>query len=126
MSVSAEERDRRFQESWDRGNGFRFLYTFGDLFTSLDANLAACDFIKRKIQQIVKDPEKQRKLLPTELYCRRPLCDAGYYQVFNEDFVEVVSLRETPIDTITEKGVRTSDGIERELDVLIFATGFGR
>lgn len=125
MSVSAEERDKRFQASWDKGNGFRFLYTFGDVMTNLEANLAACDFIKRKIKEIVINPEKSRKLMPSELYARRPLCDGGYYQVFNEDFADVVNLQETPIQCITEKGIKASD-CEWEFDVIIIATGFGK
>ena len=124
MSVSPQEREERFQTSWDKGNGFRFLYTFGDIMTNLEANLAACDFIKRKIKETVKDPEKSRKLEPPELYARRPLCDGGYYQVFNEDFADVVNLKETPIQCITEKGIKTSDR-EWEFDVIIIATGFG-
>jgi len=38
--------------------------------------------------------------------------------------VDIVSLRETPIEEITSKGIKTSDGIEREFDVIIIATGF--
>lgn len=126
MSVSEEERQRRFQASWDKGNAFRFLWTFSDIFTNRESNIAACDFIKGKIRDIVKDPETSRKLMPSELYCRRPLCDAGYYQVFNEEFVELVSLRDTPIERITEKGILTSDGVERVFDVIICATGYGK
>lgn len=124
MSVSPEKRQQMFEESWSKGNGFRFLDTFSDITTNLDANVAAAEFIKGKIRQIVRNPDTARKLMPNELYFRRPLCDAGYYQVFNEDWVELVSLAETPIDTITATGIKTSDGVERELDVLIVATGF--
>jgi cation diffusion facilitator CzcD-associated flavoprotein CzcO len=72
----------------------------------------------------VKDPEKARKLMPTEPYARRPLCDGGYYEQFNRENVDVVDLRETPIIKITPNGILTADGTEHELDVIIFATGF--
>jgi len=98
--------------------------TFNDISTDESANDEAANFIKRKIKETVHDQEKARKLLPTQLYARRPLCDAGYYQQFNRENVDIVSLHDTPIDCITPKGVRTSDGAEHELDVLIFATGF--
>ena len=88
------------------------------------ANNAASDFIKRKIMSMVKDPGKARKLIPTQLYARRPICDAGYFEQFNRDNVEIVSLQETPIVKFTPKGIVTSDGVEEELDVVIFATGF--
>jgi len=98
--------------------------TFGDISTDEAANNAASDFIKAKIREKVKDPEKARKLIPTQLYARRPLCDSGYYEQFNRDNVEIVSLHETPIDRITSEGILTSDGEEHKLDVIIFATGF--
>lgn len=74
MSVSEEERQRIFQENWDKGNGFRFMFgTFCDISYNREANEAACNFIKNKIKETVKDPEKARKLLPDELYARRPV-----------------------------------------------------
>jgi len=125
MSVPEEERQRIFQENWDKGNGFRFMFgTFNDITIDEQANEAACNFIKSKIAETVKDPEKSRKLMPTEPYARRPLCDAGYYEKFNQDNVHIVALKETPIVEVTPKGVKTSDGAEHELDVIVFATGF--
>ena len=125
MSVSAEERNRIFQENWDKGNGFRFMFgTFADIATNPEANEAAAAFIRSKIAEIAKDPETARKLTPTGLYAKRPLCNEGYYETFNRGNVSLVSLKETPIKEITPRGVRTADGVEHELDVLVFATGF--
>lgn len=125
MSVSEEERERIFQENWDKGNGFRFMFgTFNDIATDPEANAAACEFIKKKIRQIVQDPEKAEKLCPTQPYAKRPLCDAGYYQVYNQDNVEIVDVKENPIERFSEKGIVTADGVEHELDMVIFATGF--
>ncbi|MDL5156125.1 flavin-containing monooxygenase [Actinomycetospora termitidis] len=125
MSVSEEERRRVFQENWDKGNGFRFMFgTFSDIATDPDANAAAAAFIRSKIAEIVDDPETARKLTPTDLYAKRPLCNEGYYETYNRDDVELVDIAENPIEEITERGVRTADGVEHELDVLVFATGF--
>lgn len=125
MSVSEAERNRKYQEAWDRGNGFRFMFwTFSDLTTNPEANETACKFIRNKISEIVKDPEKARKLTPHDHYARRPLCDAGYYEQFNRDTVDIVSLQETPITAITPTGIQTSDNTHHDLDVIIFATGF--
>ncbi|KAK4941902.1 hypothetical protein LTR10_018232 [Elasticomyces elasticus] len=124
MSVSAEERHRIFQEAWDKGNGFRFMFeTFSDITTSEEANEAAAAFIREKIAEIIKDTEKRRLLTPHDLYARRPLCDAGYYQAFNQENVDIVHLGETPIVEVTPNGIRTS-AEEYELDALILATGF--
>ncbi|MBN9798640.1 flavin-containing monooxygenase [Pseudonocardia alni] len=125
MSVSAQERERVFQENWDAGNGFRFMFgTFCDIATDPDANAAAAAFIRRKISEIVVDPETARKLTPTDLYAKRPICNEGYYETFNRDDVELVSIRENPIAEVTPAGVRTADGVVHELDVLVLATGF--
>jgi cation diffusion facilitator CzcD-associated flavoprotein CzcO len=125
MSVSAEEREKIFQSAWDIGGGFRFMFeTFGDIAVDEQANIAAQDFVRSKIAEIVKDPETARKLKPRELYAKRPLCDSGYYATFNRENVSLVDVKANPIDEITSKGIRTADGIEHEMDVLIFATGF--
>jgi cation diffusion facilitator CzcD-associated flavoprotein CzcO len=125
MSVSEEERRRVFQENWDKGNGFRFMFgTFNDIATNPEANAAAAAFIRSKIAEIVRDPETARKLTPTDVYAKRPLCNEGYYEAYNRDNVELVSIKENPIERITPAGVRTADGVEHELDVLVLATGF--
>lgn len=125
MEATPEERQQAFQEVWNQGNGFRFMFSaFGDLTTDERANEEACKFIRSKIDEIVKDPRKAKLLKPHDLYARRPLCDTGYYQIFNRDNVDIVDLRETPIDRIVPQGIKTSDGVVHELDILIFATGF--
>ncbi|MGJ7505273.1 MULTISPECIES: flavin-containing monooxygenase [unclassified Variovorax] len=125
MKVSEEERRRIFQENWDKGNGFRFMFgTFCDIATNPEANEAAAAFIRSKIKEIVKDPQTARKLTPTGLYAKRPLCNEGYYETYNRDNVELVSIAENRIEKITPAGVRTADGVEHKLDVLVFATGF--
>lgn len=125
MSVSKEERERIFEEAWQEGNGFRFMFgTFSDISFDEAANMEAANFIRRKIQEKVIDPEKVRKLTPTQFYARRPLCAAGYYEKFNLGHVDLIDLKGTPILGFTERGINTADGTEHELDVVIFATGF--
>lgn len=125
MSVSAEERERVFEQGWERGGGFRFMFeTFSDIATSKEANDAAADFIKRKIAQIVKNPEMARKLTPTDLYAKRPLCADDYYGIYNRGNVSLVDVKADPIAEFTPAGVRTESGAEYPLDAVIFATGF--
>jgi cyclohexanone monooxygenase len=54
---------------------------------------------------------------------KRIPCETGYYDVYNQDNVLLVDVREAPIERITPKGVKTRDA-EYELDVIIFATGY--
>lgn len=120
-----EERQEIFAKAWEQGGGFRFMFsTFGNLASDEDANLVAGEFIKDRIREIVKDPETARKIMPEGLHARRPLCDNGFYEIFNLPHVEAVNISETPIDEITRSGIRTSDGKHREYDVIVFATGF--
>ncbi|KIW68358.1 hypothetical protein PV04_04311 [Phialophora macrospora] len=124
MSVTPEERERIYQSAWDEGGGIRFFRgTFSDLTVNEQANQTACDFIKRKFGQIVKDPVKRQKLLPTELYIRRPLCGTGYYEQFNRDNVDIVDIGHNPIAEFVGGGIRLSDGTIHELDVVICETG---
>jgi cyclohexanone monooxygenase len=125
MSVSEEERRAVYQKAWETGGGFRFMFeTFCDIATDEAANETAAAFIRGKIAEMVKDPETARKLTPTDLYAKRPLCDSGYYATFNRDNVSLVDVKANPIAEVTPKGIKTADGVEHELDVLIFATGF--
>lgn len=125
MSVSAEERQRVFEQAWQHGGGFYFMFgTFSDIGADPEANEAAASFIRGKIAEIVDDPETARKLTPTDYYARRPLCDSGYYAAFNRPNVHLVATRETPITGATATGLQTSDGMLHELDALIYATGF--
>lgn len=124
MSVSAEEREAVFEEAWLQGNGFRFMFaSFSDIGVDPEANKAATDFLKRKMADLIKDPETLRTLTPTDFWAKRPLCNDGYFESFNLDHVHLLDVKEHPIVEITESGIRT-DNADYELDVIVLATGF--
>lgn len=123
--VSDEEREAIFEWAWQKGGNYTFTNeTFADVTSDHSANKLAADFVRRKIAEIVEDPETARRLTPTEIFARRPICDSGYFEIFNQTNVDLVSLRETPIVTFTDRGAVTSDGQLHEFDVLVMATGF--
>lgn len=123
--VTPEERERIFEESWADGGGFRFMFgTFNDLIVDEESNRYAQEFIKSKIRKMIKDPVKAEKLMPKDLYAKRPLCDAGYYEQFNRDHVDVVDVRANPIARLDGNSVILEGGEKYELDMLILATGF--
>ena len=71
---------------------------------------------------MVTDPEVRRKLTPdTPWGCLRPLFSNDYYPTFNRPNVELVT---DAIERITPTGIVTVDGTEREVDVIVFATGY--
>ena len=53
--------------------------------------------------------------------CKRPGFHNTYLRTFNR---ENVYLETDPIEAITANSIRTAEGAEHEIDVLILATGF--
>lgn len=125
LSVSAEEREKIFQELWDLGSGFRFMFGgFNDIGGDEAANKEAINFIHRKIKEIVKDPKKAEVLTSSDWFARRPLTDDNYYERFNQDNVFAVDIKKNPVKELTETGIRLEDGTDYPLDLIVFATGF--
>ena len=54
-------------------------------------------------------------------YGKRLLIDHGWYETIRRENVDLVT---GSVEQITETGVRTADGVEHPVDVLVFATGF--
>ncbi|HYF28688.1 MAG TPA: NAD(P)/FAD-dependent oxidoreductase [Baekduia sp.] len=76
----------------------------------------------KHLRDQVQDPELRTKLTPGySLGCKRPTFHNSYYRTFNRENVQLVV---DPIERVTERGVRTADGTEHEVDVLVLATGF--
>lgn len=125
LKVSPEERRRRYEKDWEVG-GFQLLIGgYNDFLVDEEANATVADFVREKISQRVKDPEKLKKLLPTDhpIGSKRPPLDEKYFETFNRDNVDIVDLKTEPIVRITPTGIKTANA-EYELDVIIFATGF--
>jgi cation diffusion facilitator CzcD-associated flavoprotein CzcO len=49
--------------------------------------------------------------------------ESGYYEVYNQETVRLVDIRETPIERITASGIRTT-AEDLAFDMIIYATGF--
>jgi cation diffusion facilitator CzcD-associated flavoprotein CzcO len=119
-----EERERILEEAWPwRGVGFTRV--FRDIRTDLRANEIVADFVRRKIREIVEDPEVADLLCPTTypIGTKRGVVGSSYYQQFNRDNVKLVDARSAPIVEVTPNGLRTTEE-SYEVDVIIFATGF--
>jgi cyclohexanone monooxygenase len=121
--ASAEERRSEFEKRWAEG-GLGLVGAFADLFVDPEVNQAAGQFIRDKIHEIVDDPEVADLLSPTTMVgCKRPCADTGYYETYNRPNVHLVDIHDSPIDELTERGLRVG-GEEYELDCVVFATGF--
>jgi cation diffusion facilitator CzcD-associated flavoprotein CzcO len=124
-NVSNEDRLREYEWRWNRG-GQGFMVAFSDIMTDLEVNKSCADFVRSKIQSIVKDPAKLEALLPPQedaFACKRLCVDTGYFETYNQEHVQIVNLRKDPIVRVEATGVRTSKALWA-CDVLILATGF--
>jgi cation diffusion facilitator CzcD-associated flavoprotein CzcO/acetyl esterase/lipase len=125
MSVSAEERQRRFELGWEVGDLFHLSGAFADIVTDEAANDAASEFLRNKIRAVVDDPQTAEDLCPQgyPYATKRPCLDTNYFQTFNLPHVRLVNLKRTPIVTITETGLDTTEE-SFGFDVIVYATGF--
>ena len=125
LDVPEEERNRIYEAKWQEGGSISFLYSFNDLLVNKEANETACEFVRNKIRQTVKDPKTAELLCPNDhpIGTKRLILDTGYYETYNRDNVTLVDARSAPIREILPGGLRT-DEADYELDAIVFATGF--
>jgi cation diffusion facilitator CzcD-associated flavoprotein CzcO len=77
---------------------------------------------RRHLKQQVRDPELQSKLTPSyTLGCKRITLSDTYYPALTAANAEVITDR---IREIRPRSIITADGEERDIDTIIFGTGF--
>jgi cation diffusion facilitator CzcD-associated flavoprotein CzcO len=125
LEVSPKERLALYEELWAQPGFKKWLGNFHDIMTNREANEDFAEFVRNKIRARVKDPVVAEKLAPKDhpFGSKRIPLETEYYEAYNRDNVLLVDVRETPIECITPKGIKTSDA-EYEFDVIIYATGF--
>jgi cation diffusion facilitator CzcD-associated flavoprotein CzcO len=70
----------------------------------------------------LKDPQVRRKAWPDYTFgCKRVLFSSHYLPSLQRANVELIT---EPVARLTEHGLVTADGVEREVDAVIYATGF--
>ncbi|WZH50732.1 MAG: NAD(P)/FAD-dependent oxidoreductase [Nocardioides alkalitolerans] len=97
--------------------------TYVPAFTMLPDIAKPAELMARaNIRTGISDPELRRKVTPDfKIGCKRILISNTYYPALDADNAELVT---DPIARITPTGIVTADGTEREIDVLVVATGF--
>ena len=123
MEDSESKRQQVFEDAWAEG-GFAFAMSYNDLLTNEKSNEKASEFIRSKIREVVKDPKVAQKLSPKYLYgTKRQVLDTNYFETYNRENVLLVDVKESPIEEITEAGIKTAND-QYDLDIIIFATGY--
>ena len=125
FEVTPEEREAFFETLYASPGFGIWQGNFRDILTDPKANDLISDFVARKIRQRVTDQAVAEKLIPKNhgFGTRRVPMETKYYEVYNQPNVQLVDLLETPIERITETGIKTSDA-SYEFDIIIYATGF--
>jgi cyclohexanone monooxygenase len=118
------ERLTIYEQRWASG-GTTFMASFNDLIFNKASNDTAANFVRGKIREMVKDPAKAELLAPTShpIGTKRICVDTDYYLTYNEPNVDLVDVRNNPIEAITPDGLRVG-ATEYQFDAIVFATGF--
>lgn len=77
---------------------------------------------KLHIRMTVKDKWLRRQLTPDfRAGCKRMLMSSDYYPALQQENCKLITW---PIATITPDGLQTSDGLQHQVDAIVFATGY--
>ena len=80
--------------------------------------------IRRRVDEIVQDPETAEKLKPYwGKHCKRVCFHDDYLPAFNRPNVHLVDTNGQGVDAVTARGP-VVDGVEYPVDLLIYASGF--
>ena len=123
--VSREERVALWDRLYDEPGFGIWLRNYREIFTDEEANAEFSAYIADRIRQRVKDPAVAEKLIPRDhgFGVQRVPLETRYFEVYNRDNVHLVDLSETPIERVTETGIRTSER-DYDFDIIVYATGF--
>ena len=90
----------------------------------LETSFRIMEQIRDRVDAIVDDPKTAAALKPYYPYgCKRPTFHDEYLPTFNQPNVTLVDVAPMGVREINERGV-VHDGVQYDLDVLIYATGF--
>ncbi|MPZ62069.1 MAG: NAD(P)-binding protein [Propionibacteriales bacterium] len=77
---------------------------------------------RRQIERQVRDPELRSKLMPNfTIGCKRIMLANDYYPALTKPNTEVLT---GGVKELRKKSLVMADGTEREIDAIVFATGF--
>jgi cation diffusion facilitator CzcD-associated flavoprotein CzcO len=88
------------------------------------ADFRKMEKIRSRVDNVVRDPATAEALKPYyRQFCKRPCFHDEYLDTYNRPNVTLVDTEGRGIERVTPRGI-VVDGVEYELDCLIFATGF--
>lgn len=128
VNATPEEREAVFEELFKRGGFYFWVGTYRDMFENQETNDAAYQFWCKKVRARINDPAKKDILAPIvaphPFGTKRPSLEQRYYEVYNQNNVDIINVRQSPILEITENGIKTQKEGVTDVDIIVFATGF--
>ena len=123
--ATPEERKAFWDDMYDKPGFGIWMGNYREIFTDEKANAEFSAYIAGRIRQRVKDPAVAEKLIPRDhgFGVQRVPMETEYFEAYNRPNVRLVDLSETPVETVTETGIRTSER-DYDLDIIVYATGF--
>jgi cyclohexanone monooxygenase/acetone monooxygenase len=124
--LTPERRREVLEEIWNDGSLKLWLASFAEIFFDEQISEEVSEFVREKMRARLKDPRLCELLIPTDygFGTHRVPLESGYLEAYHRPDVEVVPVKDNPIERVTPEGIRTADGTVHELDVIILATGF--
>jgi hypothetical protein len=123
--VTREERLKLWDKLYGEPGFGIWLSNFREIFMDEAANAEFSAYIADRMRQRIKDPEVAETLIPRDhgFGVQRVPLETSYLEAYNRDNVHLVDIGKTPIERVTDKGLRTS-AREYEFDIIVYATGF--
>ncbi|MEC9338746.1 MAG: NAD(P)/FAD-dependent oxidoreductase [Actinomycetota bacterium] len=123
--VTAEERYQLWDRLYEEPGFSIWLRNFREIFTDENANAELSEYMAERIRGRVTDPVVAEKLVPKDhgFGVQRVPMETNYLEAYNRENVHLVDINETPLERVTDKGIRTT-AQDYEFDVIVYATGF--
>ena len=125
-TLTPERRRAVLEEIWEDGSLKFWIASFVELFVDPEVSEQVSEFVRAKMRARLKDPRLCDTLIPKDygFGTHRVPLENGFLEAFLRPNVEVVSVKDNPIERVTPSGLQLKDGAEYAFDTLIFATGF--
>jgi acetone monooxygenase (methyl acetate-forming) len=124
--LTPEQRRQVLEEIYSDGSLKLWLASFGEMFFDEKVSEEISEFVREKMRARLKDPKLCELLIPTDygFGTHRVPLESNYLEVYQRPNVEIVSVKNNPVECVTPEGIKTADGTVHELDIIILATGF--
>jgi|SRR5580698_322253 acetone monooxygenase len=124
--LTPERRREVIEDCWNHGSLRLWVGSFAELFFDESINGEITEFVREKMRERLKDPKLCEQLIPSEygFGTHRVPLENKFLEAFHRPNVEIVTVKNNPIERITAEGIQTADGTVHELDIIILATGF--